>query len=249
MKAGKAFSALLGIGLAAIVLLAGCRNRQGEGYIDQLVQLEQSGFRGQPPKLSTVEDLKKAIEEKRAEVEKKVTAAKDLGVYYKMLAIKYLDADMYGLALDSLSKAIEIFPENSQLFYYSAVSSARMAKAQTADPQKTETLFQQAEAFYKRAIFLDPTYTEAEYGLAVLYAFERGAPEKAEPLLKSILEKNKSDMDALFLLARVYYQTGRSMEAIEVYDKILGMKQPEKIQKQAEDNKKQIEEELYAGSR
>jgi cytochrome c-type biogenesis protein CcmH/NrfG len=226
----------------------GC-SRSGEGYLNQLQNLERSGFKGQKPPLSTVEDLKKAIEANRAEVEKKVTAAQNLGVYYKMLALKYIDADMYGLALDALKQAIVIFPENSQLFYYSAISSARMAKADVTMPAESNVLFAQSEAYYKRAIFLDPAYAEAMYGLAVLYAVELGRPEDAEPLLRSILDRQKSDMDAMFLLARVLYQRARPEEAIGMYDKILGLNPPPKIKSQAEANRLQIEEELYGSGR
>ena len=248
MKARKPDMALCGIWIAASLILmmaAACSNRQGEGYIDQLLALESTGFKGQAPKLSTVEDLKKAIEENRAEVEKKVTAAKNLGVYYKMIALKYIDAGMYGLALESLDKAIDIFPENAQLFYYSAISSARLAKAEVAKPKEAAELFMQSEAFYKRALFLDPAYVDAMYGLAVLYAAELGLPEEAEPLVRNILAREKKNVDVMFLLARILYQRARPEEAIAVYDDILALNQPDKIKSQAQANRAQIEEELY----
>jgi tetratricopeptide (TPR) repeat protein len=247
MKARKSGSALFGLWSAAILVLlmaAGCR-RQGEGYIDQMLALESSGFKGQTPQLSTVEDLKKAIEENRAEVEKKAIAAKNLGVYRKMLALKYMDAGMYGLALETLEQAIDIFPENAQLFYYSAICSARVAKAEVRDPKKATDLFLEAETLYKRALFLDPVNTDAMYGLAVLYAVELGMPEEAEPIIRNILKRESKNMDALFLLARVLYQRARPEEAMVVYDDILALNPPEKIKSQAQSNRKQIEEELY----
>jgi tetratricopeptide (TPR) repeat protein len=238
MKARKPDTALSGIWIVTSLILmtaAACSNRQGEGYIDQLLALESTGFKGQAPKLSTVEDLKKAIEENRAEVEKKVTAAKNLGVYYKMI----------GLALEALGNAVDIFPENAQIFYYSAISSARLAKAEVTKPKEAQELFMQSEAFYKRALSLDPAYMDAMYGLAVLYATELGMPEEAEPLVRNILAREKKNIDAMFLLARILYQRARPEEAIAVYDDILALNQPDKIKSQAQANKTKIEEELY----
>lgn len=238
---------MFGIWIPMVLLLlsaASCR-RQGEGYIDQLLQLEKTGFTGRKADLSTTEGLKKAIEENRAEVEKKVAAAKNLGVYYKMLALKYMDAEMFGLALDALKNAMDIFPENAQLFYYSGISSARMAKAEVGDRKKAEELFAKAEAYYKRALALDPASVDTMYGLAVLYSMELARPEDAEPLLRQILGREKKNLDAMFLLARVLYQRGRLEEAMTAYDDILAMNPPEKLKAQAQANRKQVEGDLY----
>ncbi len=247
MKAAARFTSLLRAGLAALTLaaaLAGCQ-RQDDGTLQRLLDLESYGFKGQKPSLDTVEGLKKAIAENKAEVEKKVKANQNLGAYYKMLALKYIDNEMYGQALDALSNAIQIYPENPILFYYAAASSARLAKADVTDAKQMALLLSQAESYYKRAIFLDPTYVNAMYGLAVLYAVELGRPEDAEPLLKDVLDRQKKNIDAMFLLARVYYQRARPEDAIDMYTKIIDTNPPLVIKNQAEANKKQIEEELY----
>ncbi len=250
MKAGTTTNALRRVGLAVLLICAavGCKP-QGENYLDRLLDLDSYGFKGQKPPLNTVEDLKKAIEENRAEVERKVKAAQNLGVYYKMLALKYIDNEMYGLSLEALTRAIAIYPENPQLFYYAAVSSARLAKADVTKPKEATDLLSQAEAYYKRAIALDPAYVNAMYGLAVLYAIELARLEDAEPLLNQVLSREKKNLDAMFLLARVYYQRGRPEEALELYNRIIDANPPERIKSQAEANKKKIEEELYGRSK
>ena len=154
-----------------------------KAYVERLSALEK-GPSGVDSSQS-VEELKKGVARYQAEVERQVKAAQNLGVYYKMLALKYLDADMYGLALDNLMKAIEIYPENPQLFYYSAVANARMAKASVTDSTAAADYLARAEAFYRRAIFLDPGNVNALYGLAVLYALEMSRPAEAEPLVQS----------------------------------------------------------------
>ncbi len=250
MKAGTIIKALRRVGLAVLLICAavGCKPR-GENYLDRLLDLDSGGFKGQKPPLNTVEDLKKAIEENRAEVERKVKAAQNLGVYYKMLALKYIDNEMYGLSLETLTRAIAIYPENPQLFYYAAVSSARLAKAEVTKPKEATDFLSQAEAYYKRAIALDPAYVNAMYGLAVLYALELDRPEDAEPLLDQVLLREKKNLDAMFLLARIYYQRGRPEQALEMYAKVLDTNPPERIKGQAEANKKKIEEELYGRSK
>jgi cytochrome c-type biogenesis protein CcmH/NrfG len=242
MKARTLFRTLTRAALAASILVFAACSRD-DGWLNRLINLES--LKGTRPDLNTIDGLKKAIEQNKAEVEKKVSANQNLGVYYKMLALKYIDNEMYGLALDALTQAIKIFPENEQLFYYAAISSARMAKADVTDQKAIDAGLATAEVYYKRAIFLDPTYVNAMYGLAVLYAEEMGRPEDAEPLLKQILEREPRNFDALFLIARVEYQLARPEQAIDYYNRIIDSKPPASFQKQAESNKLQIQEELY----
>ncbi len=226
--------------LAAFVLSLAACSRGDDGWLKRLLNLET-----QKPDLDTIDGLKKAIEQNKAEVEKKIAANQNIGVYYKMLALKYMDDEMYGLALDALTEAIKIYPENPLLFYYAAVSSARMAKADVTDQKAMEAGLAAAEEYYKRAIFLDPTYVNALYGLAVLYAVELGRGEEAEPLLKQILDREPKNLDALFLLARTEYSLGRPEQAIDYYNKIIDTNPPAPVKAKAEANKRQIQEELY----
>ena len=228
--------------LIACAALAGC-NPVRKAYVERLSALEKgpSGVGSS----QSVEELKKGVARYQAEVERQVKAAQNLGVYYKMLALKYQDADMYGLALDNLMKAIEIYPENPQLFYYSAVANARLAKASVTDSTAAADYLTRAEAFYRRAIFLDPGYVNALYGLAVLYALEMSRPAEAEPLVHTILQQEKKNIDAMALLARIRYGAGRLEEAAELYQRIADTTQAGRLKAQALANKKAIEEELY----
>lgn len=228
--------------LLACLALAGC-NPARKMYLDRLSSLEKgpSGVASS----QSVEELKKGIARYQAEVERQVKAAQNLGVYYKMLALRYLDADMYGLALQNLQKAIEIYPENPQLFYYSAVACARAAKVSVTDAAAAADGLARAEAFYRRAVFLDPGYVNALYGLAVLYALELSRPADAEPLLQAILQREKKNIDALALLARIRYAAGRLEEAAELYQRIADTTQAGRLKAQALANKKAVEEELY----
>ena len=245
MKAPARFRPLSIVGAAALcacIVLAGC-NPARKVYLERLSALEKGPSGAASPQ--SIDELKKGIARYSAEVERQVKAAQNLGVYYKMLALKYLDASMYSLALENLAKAVEIYPENPQLAYYSAVAYARMAKAELADEAAAAEDLRRAEAFYRRAIFLEPGYVNALYGLAVLYTMELGRPAEAEPLLQAMLAKEKKNVDALFLLARIRYSAGRPEEAVEIYQRIADTTQASRLKAQALANKSAIEEELY----
>jgi tetratricopeptide (TPR) repeat protein len=226
--------------LVVAAALAGCR-KPGEGYLEPMRSLEPGGA----PTSAQVEELKRSIEANRAEVERKVQAAQDLGTQSKMLALKYIDNGMYGLALDALDTAIGVYPENPILFYYAGVAAARMAKAEVADNARMTVLYSRAEASYRRAISLDPGYVKALYGLAVLYAFELNRPADAVPPLERALEKEKKNLDAMFLLARVDYTLGRAEAAVELYDRIAAAAPPGPLKQQAEANRDRIRQEQY----
>jgi cytochrome c-type biogenesis protein CcmH/NrfG len=220
--------------------LAGCR-RSGAGWIEPLKTLEPGGT----PTNTAIEDLKRGIDRYQAEVDRKVSAAQNLGVYWKLLALKYIDNGMFGLALDALDEAVAVYPENPILFQYIGVSAARAAKGLVADAAEQARLLTRAEAAYRRAIFLDPTYVNALYGLSVLLALELGRPAEAEPLLATVLEREPKNLDALFLLGRIAYANGRYEDAVDCYDRILAARPPEKLRDQAEQNKRQAKGALY----
>jgi len=244
MKAGRAIRSLIFVGVAAVscLAMAGC-NTGRKAYLDRLASLEKGQGKGVSPQ--TIDELQRGIDQYRAEVEKKVSAAQNLGVYYKMIALKYLDGGMYGLALVNLRSAAEIYPENSQLFYYAGICAARMGKAEATDTSKRAEYFAEAEANYRRAVFLEQGFVDALYGLAVLYAVEMGRPAEAEPLLDTVLEREKKNVEAMFLLARIYYGTGRLEQAVAMYNRIVDSKPGEKITAQARANGQQVEDELY----
>ena len=224
----------------ALAALAGCARRSA-GWLEPLKALEPGG----PPTNAAIEDLKRGITRYQAEVDRKVKAAQNLGVYWKMLALKYVDNGMYGLALEALDEAVAVYPENPILFQYMGVSAARAAKGVVADAAERARLFARSEAAYRRAIFLDPTFVNAQYGLAVLLALELGRSAEAEPLIDAVLQREPKNLDALFLLGRIAYADGRYEDAVDCYDRILAARPPDRLRDQAEQNKRQAKEALY----
>jgi cytochrome c-type biogenesis protein CcmH/NrfG len=230
--------------VCAVVLatasLAGCARRNAS-WLEPLKSLEPGGT----PTNAAIEELKQGIDRFQAEVDRKVSAAQDLGVYWKMLALKYVDNGMYGLALEALDEAAAVYPENPILFQYMGVSAARAAKGIIADTGERARLFARAETAYRRAIVLDPDYVNAMYGLAVLLALELDRPAEAKPLLDGVLTREPKNVDALFLLGRIAYVDGRYEDAMDAYERILATRPPERIAAQAEQNMRETKGALY----
>lgn len=233
--------------LTAILVLASACKKEKDQYLDVVTELEQTEYRGQELSDKRIAEIKSAIKSYQEEVDKKVKASEQLGIYYKMLAVRYMDGGMYEQAYKNLQEAIEIYPENPILFYLSGVSAARVAKSRIETAPRQEWL-ERSEDFYLHALELDPIYIQALYGLAVLLVFELNRPGEAEPYLLRILMREKQNTDAMFLLANVYYRSGRLEDALEVYGNIIETTKIEERARQAVENKKKIEEELHGGN-
>jgi cytochrome c-type biogenesis protein CcmH/NrfG len=180
-------------------------------------------------------------------VERKVRASDQLGVYYRMLAVRYMEMGMFQQAYEALEEARKIYPESPILSYYAGICAGRLSQAQVDSDGRRQWL-ERAERLYRRALDLDPQHSDALYALAVLYVYELGRPREAEGLLVRLLEREKRNADALFLLGNVYYGAGRLEEALGLYRRLEDLGLPEDRRRQAEENMRRIEEELY-GSR
>ena len=73
-----------------------------------------------------------------------------------------------------------------------------------------------AQTAFLRALEFNPRYGRALYALSVLLVFEMDRPEDAGPYLTRLLEIEKQNVDAMFLLARVRYSEGRLEDAAKV---------------------------------
>jgi cytochrome c-type biogenesis protein CcmH/NrfG len=230
-------------GLAVLLALGatGCSRRQGF-YLEELRKTEAEG--GAQAGERRIAELEAGIRKYRQEVERKVRASDQLGVYYRMLAVRYMELGMFQQAFGALEEARKIYPENPILSYYAGICAARLGQAQ-AEAEERRQWLERAERLYRRALALDPQHSDTLYALAVLYVYELARPREAETLLVRLLEREKRNADALFLLGGVYYGLGRLEEAREVYRRLEGLGLPEDRRRQAEANLKTIEEELH----
>ncbi len=236
---------LLIMGLSVLFLLGwiSCA-RDKEFYENTLKGMEKAEYRDEKLSQKRIEEIKKGIKKYQKEVEKKVEATGQIGIYYKMLAVRYMEAEMYLEAYESLKEALAIYPENPILFYLSGINAARLYKSGVEKEEK-DLWLEKAEALYRRALELDPVYVDALYGLAVFLTFEKTELEETVSLLNKILSLEKKNIEAMFLLGNVYYRLGHLEEAIETYDRIAATTGAAERRKEAKANKKRIVEELY----
>ena len=218
----------------ALALLTGCDSGRSDMLRD-LIDTENTGS-GEVSS-ERIEELKGKIDEYRDRVEQAVQSAGQLGTYYRMLASEYIDQRMYGMALESLQKAIEIEPENPQLFYLAGLCSGQMAKAHPAEEEERQQLLRDAEQYYQRSLDLDGDKVSALYGLAVLYVFELDQPSKAVPLLEDVNRIEPKNARALMVLGRAHAALGNTSEAAEAYAGAAEVTNDEELRRRAQENR------------
>ncbi|MDR0313294.1 MAG: tetratricopeptide repeat protein [Treponema sp.] len=214
-------------------------------YTSQIVSLSPSGG---PPE--TIDGLRNAIALYEKQIEAHVRDAAQTASYWKILAIRYQDRNLHNLALDALERAIFYNPSDPLLYYSTGVSAGYVAKHYIEffsrdSNQERERLYALSESAYLSAIKLDSTYTRPLYGIGVLYVFELNRSADAIPYLERYLELSANDTDAMFVLARAYYNTNAFQKAIDLYDRIIVVAKEDNKKREAWNNKQQVMEILY----
>lgn len=126
---------------------------------------------------------------------------------YTALGFVYAKLGKYSEALEMLSDAIDINPNNP--FSYNNIGYVLDKKEQK----------EYVEACYKRAIKIAPQVTLFYLSLAYHYMKERKFFE-AEQYCKKAISLDSWEVKSYFLLARVYDSSGKQEEAREVYRKV-----------------------------
>ena len=230
--------------IIAVLMLCGCS--KSSKTIIRMQKMEEGV--GSP---TTKEELQEAIKKYQDRVYDLQLSQGQIGIWYKMLGTRYLDSKMYGEALKCFQKAIELYPDNQNLFYWVGVCAGYMAKASldfeatgATTPQRYNYL-RLAESAYRRAIELDERYGRALYGLAIIYIYEMGEVEKGIPYLERFLDIEKRNTDAMFRLAEAYYLNYDFDRAADLYDRIIAQTKDEKKKALAEQNKKTVLDAAY----
>lgn len=200
------------------ILFISC-NKTRAKTLERILSTESGDYKDETISQERINELEEGIKEYSEDVERVVKANAEIGIYYRMLALEYIDFAMYKLALENLEKSMEYYPTNPVLSYFAGLSKANIARAET-DETKELSLFRDAEAYYTTAVKLRGTYTEALYALAVLYMFDLYSPEEARPLLEKLLSINTQDWEAMSLYARYMVEIGDIDNAIDLYNKI-----------------------------
>lgn len=194
---------------------------------------------------NTEAELKEAIRKYEKRVDDIMIAEGRIGIWYKILGLRYMDQKMYKKALEAFQSALEYYPENQNLFYQAGLAASLTAKNSldfelTGTDIEKKRYFSLAVSAYTRALEIDPKHSKAVYALSVLYIFELNRPAEAIPILEKIAEWEKKPIDHLFLLGAAYYMTGENEKAIAVYEHIIEISSSAEKKAQAENNIREI---------
>ena len=223
--------------LLIVLLLFGCKKDE-KAFFNNMSQMDEGHLTAEQMK-SKEKELKDAIRENKKILEQRIEAARNLVQFHRMLGKLYLDNRMYLLAAQEFEEAIKIDTENPVLFYYAGLSYARYAKS-LIDVTMQFTNILLAEKYYLKAIDYDSNFTRAIYAVSVLYVFELDQPDRAAFYLEQLLQTQKSDFEAMFLLANAYIRLDLTDKAVALYDNIIKKSMSNVYKKQAEENKKQL---------
>ncbi len=202
---------------------------------------------------TTKEELEDALRKYEARAMDLVSTEAQSGMWYKILGTRYLDEAMYRKAYEAFRKALMYYPDNANLYYYIAICAGYIANSEldfsasgAVELAERANYLKLSESAYLRALEIDPKYYRAMYGIGVLYVFELDQPDKAVPYLERFLETQKRDSDAMFVLARAYYQTFQFDKAVVLYDKIIALDPNAEKTAEAKANKKIVLDAQYS---
>ena len=222
------------------VLPSSCGNAKNRRDLAVRMAAEEGAAAGD----ERIAELKGKIASVDAQVEKTLEGVRDKATYWRLLGLKYMDYQMWGEALKAFDEAAQITPEYAVLLYNRGLCAGQMALSADV-PGARSAYIDRAEANYRRAVAVDPRYTPALYGLAVLLVFERNNPAEAVDLLDDFLAIERSDVSARFLLARCYVQLGRSEDALILYGEIIKLTEDDTEKSKAEDLYRRVSEGNY----
>ncbi|MBR0033039.1 MAG: tetratricopeptide repeat protein [Treponema sp.] len=200
---------------------------------------------------TTEAELKDAIKKYQDRIADIQLSDTQVGIWYKMLAVRYLDAKMYGEAMKNFQIALQYYPANQNLYYYVGICAGYMSHAALdysatgSNPERSNYL-KLAESAYLRAIEIEPRYARALYAIGVLYVMELDECEKAVPYLETLLTIEKRNFDGMFVLARAYYVIGEYDKAAALYDNIAANTKDQARKAEAQANKKIVMDAAYA---
>jgi len=240
MKRNKVVFTVLSVALVLMLsaLMSGCNEAQ-KRILQRLMATESGQYAGEEVDEARIAELEDHIKRFSDEVEQLVEDTGQLGIFYKMLALEFMDEKQYGPAREYFLKSLEIYPNNQVVQYYTGLASAQTAGARPTEAERRARL-EEAAYHYERASELKRNYFEALYALSVLYIHELDRPFEAEQYVQRALEVRPGSEKTKFLLASIRVQQGRFEEAVEIYDEIARETEDENMRARARENREQI---------
>lgn len=227
-------------------ILCGCKT-SGKNVLKKRIERMESSSNNPV----SIEEIEAAIKEYSKDADDVAKKNAQVGMWHKILGLKYLDKKMYGKAMECFQTALEYYPDNANLYYYVGNCAGYLGNSAldyegTGSYEKMENYYSLSEKAYLRALAIDDGYAYALYGIGVLYVYQLGQPEDAIPHLEKLLTIDTKNVDGMFVLANAYYLTKNYDKSAEMFDKISATTKSDKTKQAAEENKKKVIDEAYS---
>jgi tetratricopeptide (TPR) repeat protein len=167
----------------------------------------------------SIQNLKKDIQKYKTQLNNALLAGQKLGRFYYLLGLKYLDYQMYALALEQFEQALHYYPQKSNLYYYAGVSSGWVADS-LADKSLRNSMIEKTRFYLEKGVQLDPNSRDTLFALAVFYAYKDNNAQLAWDTLQSYYRLQNADITSLFLEAYIAVLMGDTDKAIGLYQTI-----------------------------
>jgi tetratricopeptide (TPR) repeat protein len=151
----------------------------------------------------------------------------DNSVALLSLAIVQAHAEKLQESADTLSGAINKFPDNYYMHYYLGTVLMQIEERDGAE----SAIHAKAEQAFRDAIRLNSSFADSYYQLSKLYG--RKAPKLAEKNLVACLRLDPDHAPAQYTLGRFYLKTGRRAKGQALIDRFESQQQAAKLKEQS----------------
>ncbi len=188
------------------------------------------------------EDLRQALKIYSSVIDQQVYAQKRMSSVYRILGDRSFAMEQYGYAAKYYSEALKITPTNIEIHYQLGLTYANLYESTTDSEQRAKFLESaEKEVAYSLSKYDDnPKYLATFSTIVGIYKDE---PERALTYITKALSIEPTNIQYLFILARLQYQLENYSASINTYERIITLSPDSYNTRQhAEANIKQIRE-------